>query len=213
MKIILLGPPGAGKGTQAEILSTKLNLNTISTGVMLRTAIREKTNLGEIAAKYINDGKLVPDDVVVGIVKERLSQPDCENGFILDGFPRTTQQAVALSESDIKIDKVLLLDVPDDVIVERLSGRRECKECGTPYHIKFNPSAKGDICEKCGGELICRKDDNVDTVKNRIKIYHEKTEPIKAFYEKQGILVVAYGQDKLENTTKEVFSALGIEEN
>lgn len=213
MKIILLGPPGAGKGTQAEILSTKLNLNTISTGVMLRTAIREKTDLGEIAAKYINDGKLVPDDVVVGIVKERLSQPDCENGFILDGFPRTTQQAVALSESDIKIDKVLLLDVPDDVIVERLSGRRECKECGTPYHIKFNPSAKGDICEKCGGELICRKDDNVDTVKNRIKIYHEKTEPIKAFYEKQGILVVAYGQDKLENTTKEVFSALGIEEN
>lgn len=213
MKIILLGPPGAGKGTQAEILSTKLNLNTISTGVMLRTAIREKTNLGEIAAKYINDGKLVPDDVVVGIVKERLSQPDCENGFILDGFPRTTEQAVALSESDIKIDKVLLLDVPDDVIVERLSGRRECKQCGTPYHIKFNPSAKGDICEKCGGELICRKDDNVDTVKNRIKIYHEKTEPIKAFYEKQGILVVAYGQDKLENTTKEVFSALGIEEN
>lgn len=213
MKIILLGPPGAGKGTQAEILSTKLNLNTISTGVMLRTAIREKTNLGEIAAKYINDGKLVPDDVVVGIVKERLTQPDCENGFILDGFPRTTQQAVALSESDIKIDKVLLLDVPDDVIVERLSGRRECKQCGTPYHIKFNPSAKGDICEKCGGELICRKDDNVDTVKNRIKIYHEKTEPIKAFYEKQGILVVAYGQDKLENTTKEVFSALGIEEN
>lgn len=213
MKIILLGPPGAGKGTQAEILSTKLNLNTISTGVMLRTAIRDKTDLGEVAAKYINDGKLVPDDVVVGIVKERLSQPDCENGFILDGFPRTTQQAVALSESGIKIDKVLLLDVSDEVIVERLSGRRECKECGTPYHIKFNPSAKGDVCEKCGGELICRKDDNVDTVKNRIKIYHEKTEPIKAFYEKQGILVVAYGQDKLENTTKEVFSALGIEEN
>ncbi len=213
MKIILLGPPGAGKGTQAEILSTKLNLNTISTGVMLRTAIREKTNLGEIAAQYINDGKLVPDEVVVGIVKERLSQPDCEKGFILDGFPRTTEQAVALSESGVEIDKVLLLEVSDDAIVERLSGRRECKECGAPYHIKYNPSAKGEICEKCGGELICRKDDNVDTVKNRIKIYHEKTEPIKAFYEKQGILVVAYGQDKLEDTTKEVFSALGIEEN
>ena len=213
MKIILLGPPGAGKGTQAEILSTKLNLNTISTGVMLRTAIREKTNLGEIAAQYINDGKLVPDEVVVGIVKERLSQPDCEKGFILDGFPRTTEQAVALSESGIEIDKVLLLEVSDDAIVERLSGRRECKECGAPYHIKYNPSAKGESCEKCGGELICRKDDNVDTVKNRIKIYHEKTEPIKAFYEKQGILVVAYGQDKLEDTTKEVFSALGIEEN
>lgn len=212
MKIILLGPPGAGKGTQAEILSQKLNLNTISTGVMLRTAIREKTELGEIAAKYINDGKLVPDDVVVGIVKERLSQPDCENGFILDGFPRTTEQAEALAEAGVQIDKVLSLEVSDETIVERLSGRRECSECGTPYHIKFNPSAKGDKCEKCGGELICRKDDNVDTVKNRIKIYHEKTEPIKAFYEKQGILVTAYGQDKLEDTTKEVFSALGIEE-
>jgi adenylate kinase len=180
---------------------------------MLRTAIREKTELGEIASQYINDGKLVPDDVVVGIVKERLSQPDCENGFILDGFPRTTEQAEALLQSGVQIDKVLSLEVSDETIVERLSGRRECKECGTPYHIKFNPSAKGDVCEKCGGELICRKDDNVDTVKNRIEIYHEKTEPIKAFYEKQGILVVAYGQDKLEDTTKEVFSALGIEEN
>lgn len=213
MKIILLGPPGAGKGTQAEILSKKLNLNTISTGVMLRTAIREKTTLGEIASQYINDGKLVPDDVVVGIVKERLSQPDCEGGFILDGFPRTTAQAQALADAGVVIDKVLSLEVADDTIVERLSGRRECKECGTPYHIKFNPSASGDKCEKCGGELICRKDDNVETVKNRIKIYHEVTEPIKAFYDKQGILVTAYGQDKLEDTTKEVFSALGIEEN
>lgn len=212
MKIILLGPPGAGKGTQAEILSNKLKINTISTGVMLRTAIREKTELGGIAEKYINDGKLVPDDVVVGIVKERLSQPDCENGFILDGFPRTTEQAQALAESGVKIDKVLSLEVADETIVERLSGRRECSECGTPYHIKFNPSSAGGKCEKCGGELICRKDDNIDTVKNRIEIYHEKTEPIKAFYEKQGILVVAHGQEKLEDTTKEVFSALGIEE-
>lgn len=212
MKLILLGPPGAGKGTQAEILSEKLNINTISTGVMLRTAIKEKTELGEIAAQYINDGKLVPDDVVVGIVKERLSQPDCEKGFILDGFPRTTAQADALAKSGVKIDKVLSLEVSDETIVERLSGRRECDKCGTPYHVKFNPSAAGDKCEKCGGELICRKDDNIDTVKNRIKIYHEQTEPIKAFYEDQGILVTAYGQDKLEDTTKEVFSALGIEE-
>lgn len=213
MKIILLGPPGAGKGTQAEILSKKLNLNTISTGVMLRTAIREKTELGEIAAQYINDGKLVPDDVVVGIVKERLSQPDCENGFILDGFPRTTEQAEALDASGVQIDKVLSLEVSDETIVERLSGRRECKECGAPYHVKFNPSGKGDKCEKCGGELICRKDDNVDTVKNRIAVYHEKTEPIKSYYENKGLLVTAYGKDKLEDTTKEVFSALGIEEN
>ena len=213
MKIILLGPPGAGKGTQAEILSKKLNLNTISTGVMLRTAIRDKTELGELAAKYINDGKLVPDNVVVGIVKERLSQPDCENGFILDGFPRTTVQAEALAQSGVKIDKVLSLEVSDETIVERLSGRRECKECGTPFHVKFNPSEKGDHCDKCGGELICRKDDNEETVKNRIKIYHEETEPIKAFYEKQGMLVIAYGQEKLEDTTKEVFKALGIEEN
>lgn len=209
MKLILLGPPGAGKGTQAEILSKKLGIDTISTGVMLRTAIREGTELGKLAEGYINEGKLVPDDVVVGIVKERLSQEDCEKGFILDGFPRTTAQAEALSESGVEIDKVLSLEVSDEAIIERLSGRRECKLCGTPYHVVYKPSANGDKCT-CGGELIQRADDNEETVKNRIKIYHEQTEPIKDYYEKKGKLVIAYGQEELEDTTKEVAKALGL---
>ena len=211
MKLILLGPPGAGKGTQAEILSKRLGIDTISTGVMLRTAIREGTDLGKLAEGYINEGKLVPDEVVVGIVKERLSQDDCQNGFILDGFPRTTAQAEALEESGVEIDKVLSLEVSDEAIVERLSGRRECKACGTPYHIVYKPSAKGDKCQSCGGDLIQRADDNEETVKNRIKIYHEQTEPIKEFYEKKGKLVIAYGQEELEDTTKEVAKALGLD--
>ena len=210
MKLILLGPPGAGKGTQAEILSKKLGIDTISTGVMLRTAIREGTELGKLAEGYINEGKLVPDDVVVGIVKERLSQEDCDKGFILDGFPRTTAQAEALSESGVEIDKVLSLEVSDEAIIERLSGRRECKACGTPYHVVYKPSANGDKCT-CGGELIQRADDNEETVKNRIKIYHEQTEPIKDYYEKKGKLVIAYGQEELEDTTKEVAKALGLD--
>ena len=209
MNLILLGPPGAGKGTQAEILSKKLGVDTVSTGAMLRGAIREGTELGRMASEYINEGKLVPDDVVVGIVKERLSQEDCKKGFILDGFPRTTAQAEALRESGIRIDKVLLLDVADEVIVERLSGRRECSKCATPYHIVYKPSPAGDKCP-CGGELIQRDDDNEQTVKNRIEVYHNQTEPIKEYYEKQGILVVASGCDAVEDTTKAVFKALGI---
>lgn len=210
MKLILLGPPGAGKGTQAEILSKRLGVETISTGVMLRTAIREGTELGKLAAEYINDGKLVPDEVVVGIVKDRLSQDDCEKGFILDGFPRTTAQAEALDASGAEIDKVLLIDVSDETIVERLSGRRECKECGTPYHVVYKPSPNGDRCT-CGGELIQRADDNEETVRNRIGIYHEQTEPIKDYYEAQGKLVVAKGEDDLAETTKAVEKALGLE--
>lgn len=211
MNLILLGPPGAGKGTQAEILSKKLNINTISTGVILRTAIREETELGKLAAKYINDGKLVPDDVVVSVVHERLRQADCENGFILDGFPRTIAQAEALSQTDIVIDKVLSLEVQDETIIKRLSGRRECKSCGTPYHVVYNPSSKGDICDACGGELIQRADDNEKTVRNRIKVYHEQTEPIKEYYQKLGKLVIAYGQDEIDDTTKAVAKALELE--
>ncbi len=209
MKLILLGPPGAGKGTQAEILSKKLGIETISTGVMLRTAIREGTELGKLAAGYINDGKLVPDEVVVGIVKDRLSQDDCKKGFILDGFPRTTAQAEALAASGIEIDKVLLIDVSDETIIERLSGRRECKECGTPYHIVYKPSPNGDRCT-CGGELIQRADDNEETVKSRIEIYHQQTEPIKGYYQAQGKLVVAKGEEELADTTKAVEKALGL---
>ncbi len=209
MKLILLGPPGAGKGTQAEILSKKLDVETISTGVMLRTAIREGTELGKLAAGYINDGKLVPDEVVVGIVKDRLSQDDCKKGFILDGFPRTTAQAEALDASGAEIDKVLLIDVPDETIIERLSGRRECKECGTPYHVVYKPSPNGDRCT-CGGELIQRADDNEETVKSRIEIYHQQTEPIKDYYQAQGKLVVAKGEEELADTTKAVEKALGL---
>ncbi len=210
MKLILLGPPGAGKGTQAEILSKRLGVETISTGVMLRTAIREGTELGRMAESYINQGKLVPDEVVVGIVKDRLSKDDCKKGFILDGFPRTTAQAEALDEAGIEIDKVLSLEVPDETIIERLSGRRECSKCGTPYHIVYKPSPNGEECV-CGGKLIQRADDNEETVKNRIEVYHNQTEPIKDYYQKKGKLVVAYGQEELSDTTKAVSEALGLD--
>ena len=190
MNLVLMGPPGAGKGTQGEILSKRLDINTISTGVMLRTAIKEQSEIGKIAEKYINDGKLVPDDVIVSIVKERLQKPDCAKGFILDGFPRTTAQAEALTESGVKIDKVLSLEVADEAIIERLSSRRECSKCGAPYNIISN---------------------NPETIKNRLNVYHEQTEPIKAYYEKLGLLVTAKGEDKLEDTTSNVAKALGLE--
>lgn len=211
MNLVLMGPPGAGKGTQGEILSKRLGIHTISTGVMLRTAIKEQTEVGKIAEQYINDGKLVPDDVIVSIVKERLSKPDCANGFILDGFPRTTAQAEALTESGVKIDKVLSLEVEDDVIIERLSSRRECSKCGAPYNVISNKPKTEGKCDKCGGDLIQRADDNPETIKNRLDIYHEQTEPIKEYYEEKGLLVTAQGEDKLEDTTKNVAAALGLE--
>lgn len=211
MNLVLMGPPGAGKGTQGEILSKRLGIDTISTGVMLRTAIKEQTEVGKLAEKYINDGALVPDDVIVKIVKERLDKPDCAKGFILDGFPRTTAQAEALTESGVKIDKVLSLEVDDDKIVERLSSRRECRECGAPYNVISNKPASEGKCDKCGGELIQRADDNPDTIKNRLNVYHEQTEPIKSYYEKMGLLVTAQGEEKLEDTTSNVARALGLE--
>ena len=211
MKLVLMGPPGAGKGTQGEILSKRLGIDTISTGVMLRTAIKEQTEVGKLAEGYINEGKLVPDDVIVAIVKDRLAKPDCEKGFILDGFPRTTAQAEALTASGVKIDKVLSLEVDDDVIVERLSSRRECSKCGAPYSVLFNKPAVEGKCDKCGGELIRRADDNPETIKNRLNVYHEQTEPIKDYYAKAGLLVTASGVDKVEDTTKNVLEALGIE--
>ena len=211
MNLILVGPPGAGKGTQGEILSKKLGIDTISTGVMLRTAIKEQTEVGKLAEQYINDGKLVPDDVIVAIVKERLAQPDCDKGFILDGFPRTTAQAEALTASGVKIDKVSSLEVEDSVIVERLSARRECSKCGTPYSVLYKKPAVEGKCDKCGGELIQRADDNPETIQNRLNVYHEQTEPIKAYYEKQGLLVKAEGADSVDDTTKNVFKALGLE--
>ncbi len=211
MNLVLMGPPGAGKGTQGEILSKRLGIDTISTGVMLRTAIKEQTEIGKRVEKLINDGKLVPDDEMIKLVKERLSKPDCEKGFILDGFPRTIAQAEALTKSGVKIDKVLSLEVEDEKIVERLSSRRECTKCGAPYNVAFDTFKTEGKCNKCGGDLIQRADDNPETIKNRLNIYHTETEPIKAYYEKLGLLVTANGEEKLEDTTKNVAKALGLE--
>ncbi len=212
MKLILMGPPGAGKGTQGELLEKKLGISTISTGLMLRTAIKEQTEVGKLAEQYINDGKLVPDDVMVEIVKQRLAQPDCENGFILDGFPRTTAQAKALDDAGVEIDKVLLLEVEDEKIVERLSSRRECSKCGAPYNIVSKKPAVEGICDSCGGELIQRKDDVPETIQNRLNVYHEQTEPIKNYYAEKGILAVAKGEEELKDTTANVAKALGLGE-
>jgi len=209
MRLILLGPPGAGKGTQAEVLTKKLGIETISTGVMLRAAMREGTELGKLAKQYIDAGKLVPDDVVVGIVKDRLSQDDCKKGFILDGFPRTIAQAEALSASGVEIDKVLSLEVDDEIIVDRLAGRRECKACGTPYHIKTKPAPSTGKCT-CGGEIIQRDDDNEETIRNRIAVYHEQTEPIKAYYEAQGKVVSVDSSHTVEQTSQSALKALGL---
>ncbi len=211
MNLVLMGPPGAGKGTQGEILSKRLGINTISTGVMLRTAIKEQTEIGKSVEKLINAGQLVPDDVMVELIKERLQKPDCANGFILDGFPRTTAQAEALTDSGVKIDKVLSLEVDDEKIVERLSSRRECSKCGAPYNVISNKPENEGKCDKCGGELIQRADDNLDTIKNRLNIYHEQTEPIKEYYKKAGLLVTAKGEERFEDTTRNVAKALGLE--
>lgn len=211
MNLVLMGPPGAGKGTQGEILSKRLGVDTISTGVMLRTAIKEQTEIGKSVEKLINSGKLVPDDVMVELIKERLQRPDCAKGFILDGFPRTTAQAEALTNSGVKIDKVLSLEVEDEVIIERLSSRRECSKCGAPYNIISNKPITEGKCNKCGADLIQRADDNPDTIKNRLNVYHEQTEPIKDYYKKMGLLVTAQGEERLEDTTNNVAKALGLE--
>lgn len=211
MNLVLMGPPGAGKGTQGEILSKRLGVDTISTGVMLRTAIKEQTEIGKSVEKLINSGKLVPDDVMVELIKERLQRPDCAKGFILDGFPRTTAQAEALTNSGVKIDKVLSLEVEDEVIIERLSSRRECSKCGAPYNIISNKPITEGKCDKCGADLIQRADDNPDTIKNRLNVYHEQTEPIKDYYKKMGLLVTAQGEERLEDTTNNVAKALGLE--
>lgn len=211
MKLILMGPPGAGKGTQGEKIAGKLGIDTISTGVMLRTAMKAGTEVGKIAEQYINDGKLVPDDVIVAIVKERLSQPDVQKGFILDGFPRTAAQAQALTDSGVEIDRVLSIDVDDEKIVERLSSRRECSKCGTPYSLIYNKPQTDGVCDKCGGKLIQRADDNPETIMSRLDTYHEQTEPVKEYYRKLNLLTEVRGQEKVEDTTKLVMQALDIE--
>ena len=210
MKIIFLGAPGAGKGTQAEIVAKRLGIPTISTGAMIREAIKTGTEMGIKAKKFIEQGALVPDDVVIGIVKERLAESDCARGFILDGFPRTVPQAEALDQMGVKLDKVLSLEVADDVIIERMSGRRVCPKCQRTYHVTSNPSSKGEICEACGEALTIRSDDAPEVVRSRLDVYHSTTEPLKDFYQAKGILVIADGADKIEDTTVRTFSALGI---
>ena len=208
MKIILLGAPGAGKGTQAEKISKKFGIPTISTGFIIRNAIANETEVGKVAKGYIDKGQLVPDEVVTNLLLERLDNEDCKNGFILDGYPRTITQGESLVENNINIDCVLDLEVPDEIILGRLTGRRECSKCGKTYHIVDNkPSVEG-ICDACGGELICRKDDNPETIKNRLEVYHSQTEPLKKFYLEKGLLRKVVGQDSVEETYAEVVKVL-----
>ena len=208
MNIILLGAPGAGKGTQAAVICEHLSIPTISTGNIIREALRTGTEMGLKAKSFMDAGQLVPDEVVIGIIEERLQADDCQNGFILDGFPRTIPQAEALDKMGVVIDKVIDIEVPDETIVTRLSGRRVCEKCGRPYHIvDLKPQVEG-VCDDCTGALIQRKDDHIDTVKARLDIYHAETEPLKDYYGKQGKLVIVEGQEKVDDTTALTLKAL-----
>ena len=211
MKLMFLGAPGAGKGTQAEIVSERYGIPAISTGALLREAISAGTELGLKAKSYIDGGSLVPDDVVIGIIKERLKAEDCKNGFILDGFPRTVAQAKALDDMGIAMDGVVDIEVADEDIIRRLGGRRLCGKCGASYHVEYKTVKVDGKCDKCDGELVIRADDKPEVIKSRLAVYHEQTEPIKAYYEKLGLLVTAKGEDKLEDTTSNVAKALGLE--
>lgn len=208
MNLILLGAPGAGKGTQAEKICEKYNIPAVSTGNIIREALKNGTDMGLKAKSYIDAGALVPDEVVIGIIKERLAEDDCKNGFILDGFPRTIPQAEALDTMGINIDKVVDIEVPDEKIAARLSGRRVCLKCGATYHLEYKkPKAEG-VCDVCGDELVQRKDDKPETVIDRLNVYHEQTEPLKDYYAKTGKLVVVEGQEEVADTTALVFKAL-----
>ncbi len=208
-KLILLGAPGAGKGTQAEILSDTLNIPIISTGNILKKAIREETPLGLEAASFMNEGKLVPDSTIIGIVKERLAYPDCENGYILDGVPRTIVQADALAEMGVEITHVVSLEVPDDLIEARMSGRVICSVCGSSYHLITKKPQKEGVCDRCGGKLVTRKDDNPETIRTRLETYHETTEPLKTYYENKGLLTLVSGIGNVSDITGEILKALG----
>ena len=213
LKLIFLGAPGAGKGTQAEILSAKLSIPTISTGNILRAAIKEGTKTGLEAKSYMDAGKLVPDSVIIGIVSQRLEQPDCANGFILDGVPRTIGQADALDKAGVQFDHVVSIEISDEEIEARMEGRRVCSKCGAPYHIKAKPPKQEGICDSCGGPVVQRDDDKPETVQGRLKVYHSETEPLKDYYKAKGILNVVDNQPTIEGTTEVILEALGLHEH
>lgn len=211
MKLVLFGPPGAGKGTQAEIISSELGIPTISTGNIIREAIKNETPVGKIAKEATASGGLVSDEIVLEIVRERLKNPDCANGYILDGFPRTLVQAEMMEQGEdkISVDMVIDFDVSDEEIVKRLSGRRVCPDCGKTYHVDHQPSKLGSRCEKCEAELIIRKDDEPDVILNRLSVYHELTEPLKEFYQKQNKLYTVKGAESLDSVTAQVMDIVG----
>ena len=209
MKLILLGAPGAGKGTQAEIISRKVGIPTISTGNILRAAMKNGTPVGLKAKEYVESGRLVPDDVIIGIVEERLAEPDCEGGYILDGMPRTIPQAEALEARGIDIDCALSIEIADETIIERMSGRRTCPACGATYHIHNAPPKREGVCDKCGGKLIQRHDDEPETVKARLEVYHKETEPLKDFYAERGLLKSVENQPTVAETSQAILHVLG----
>ncbi len=209
MKLILLGAPGAGKGTQADILCKELDIPTISTGNILRAAIKNGTPTGMKAKAYMDEGKLVPDDVIIGIITERVAEDDCKNGYILDGVPRTIAQAEAMEKAGIVFDDVVSIEISDEVIMERMSGRRVCESCGASYHLVAVPPKQEGICDKCGGKLVQRKDDAPETVKARLDVYHKETEPLKAFYAQRGLLKFVENQATVEETSQAILHALG----
>ncbi|MBR3569195.1 MAG: adenylate kinase [Oscillibacter sp.] len=209
MKLILLGAPGAGKGTQAEILSDRLGIPTISTGNILRAAVKNGTPTGLKAKAFMDAGQLVPDEVIIGIISERLQEDDCKGGYILDGVPRTIAQAEALEKAGIAFDAVVSIEISDETIMERMGGRRVCESCGASYHVVAVPPKQEGVCDRCGGKLVQRKDDAPETVKSRLDVYHQETEPLKAFYDKRGLLKTAENQGAVEATTAAILKVLG----
>ena len=210
MKLILLGPPGAGKGTQAEILCKKLNIPTISTGNILRAAVKNGTPVGLKAKEYMDAGKLVPDEVIIGVISERLAEADCQNGFILDGVPRTIPQAEALEKAGISFDAVVSIEISDEEIVERMAGRRVCTACGAPYHVKNMPPKVEGVCDACGGKLEARADDKPEVVRDRLSVYHKETAPLKDFYAARNLLKTVDNQPTVAETTTAILNALGL---
>lgn len=208
MKLILLGAPGAGKGTQAEKICEKFSIPQISTGNIIRAAMKQETEAGKKAQTFVNAGQLVPDAVVIEMVNERLKQDDCKNGFILDGFPRTVAQAEALEEMGVQIDAVVDIQVPDAVITDRLSGRKACLACGATYHMEFQPPKVDGICDRCGADLVVRKDDQPETIQERLKVYHDQTQPLVDFYQTRGVLKEVDGTKPVEEVTESTLAVI-----